>query len=42
MFLGTPMVSFGILMYSALIAFIVFWTGMVYFKSVERRFADEI
>jgi len=42
LFLGTPMVSFGILLYSALVAFIVFWTGLIYFKTVEKRFADEI
>jgi len=41
-FLNTPMPDLGILIYSALFAIVVFITGLFYFKSIERRFADEI
>lgn len=41
-FLGVPTIPWISLLYSTLSAFVIFWSGMVYFKSIERRFADEI
>jgi len=41
-FLGTPAIPWGSFIYSIITAILVFWSGMLYFKSIERRFADEI
>jgi len=41
-FLGTPAIPWGSFIYSIIAAILVFWSGMLYFKSIERRFADEI
>lgn len=41
-FLGQPAIPWAGLLYSTLATFAIFWSGMVYFKSIERRFADEI
>lgn len=41
-FLGTPAIPWASLIYSICAALLVFWGGMLYFKSIERRFADEI
>jgi lipopolysaccharide transport system permease protein len=41
-FLGTPAIPWISLAYSVIAALVIFWSGMVYFKSIERRFADEI
>jgi len=41
-FLNTPPIPWGSLTYSLIAAIVTFITGMMYFKTIERRFADEI
>jgi lipopolysaccharide transport system permease protein len=41
-FLGVSSLQLGLLAFSAVISIIVFWTGLIYFKSMEKRFADVI
>ena len=42
MILGHQAVNFGMIGISILITVVVFFTGIMYFKSVERYFADII
>lgn len=41
-FLGQPVIPWMGLLYSTLATFIIFLSGMLYFKFIERHFADEI